>query len=80
MVLFRAAVRLHGETPPADNLELCRQVAHLAGVDAEPFVRVVRHVRGDQKLRPGDAGRLLTDYVRGVQQLVAHIDRYAANG
>jgi hypothetical protein len=80
MVLFRATLRLHGETPPMDTVELCRQVARVAGLDAEPFIRVVRHVRGDAKLRPGDAGPLLADYVRGVQQLVAHIDRYAPSG
>ncbi|MFN2565575.1 MAG: hypothetical protein ABR499_11320 [Gemmatimonadaceae bacterium] len=80
MVLFRATVRLHGETPPTDTVELCRHIGRLAGLDAEPFVRVVRHVRGDDKLRAADAGRVLTDYVRGVQQLVAHIDQYAPGG
>ena len=80
MVLFRATMRLHGETPPGDTVELCRQIGRLAGLDPEPFIRVVRHVRGDDKLRPGDAGRLLTEYVRGVQQLVAHIDRYTPAG
>jgi predicted nucleotidyltransferase len=78
MVLFRATLRLHGETPPADTVELCRHVARLAGLDAEPFVRVVRHVRGEEKLRPNDGGRVLSEYVRGVQQLVAHIDRYTS--
>ncbi len=76
MVLFRAAVRLHGETPPTDTIELCRHVARLAGLDAEPFIRVIRHARADEKLRAADARRLLTDYVTGVQQLVANIDRY----
>ena len=76
MVLFRAAVRLHGETPPVDTIELCRHIARLAALDAEPFIRVIRHARGEEKLRAADAGRLLTDYVRGVQHLVAHIDRY----
>jgi hypothetical protein len=80
MVLFRATMRLHSETPPLDTIELCRQVGRLAGFDPEPFIRVVRHARGDDKLRPSDAGRLLTEYVRGVQQLVAHIDRYAPGG
>jgi hypothetical protein len=80
MVLFRAMMRLHGETPPADTAELCRQAGRLAAFDPEPFVRVVRHARGDDKLRAGDAGRMLTEYVRGVQQLVAHIDRYAPSG
>jgi hypothetical protein len=80
MVLFRATMRLHGETPPADTEELCRQVGRLAGIDADPFIRVVRHVRGAEKVRAAEAGRLLTDYTRGVQQLVAHIDRYNPGG
>ncbi len=80
MVLFRATVRLHDETPPKDTAELCRHVARLAGFDPEPFVRGLRHARGEEKLRAADAGPLLTEYVRGVQQLVAHIDRYMPGG
>jgi hypothetical protein len=80
MVLFRATVRLHGETPPSDTAELCRHVARLAGLDAEPFVRVLRHARGEEKIRASDASGLLAEYVRGVQQLVAHIDHYAPAG
>jgi predicted nucleotidyltransferase len=79
MVLFRASLRLHGQTPPADTVELCRQAAGVAGLDPEPFIRVVRYVRGEEKLKPADARPLLADYVRGVQQLVAHLDRYAPN-
>jgi hypothetical protein len=76
MVLFRATMRLHGRTPPSDTLELCREVGRLAGLDPEPFIRVVRYVRDEDRLRPRDAGPLLTSYVRGVQQLVAHLDQY----
>ena len=76
MVLFRATLRLHGETPPADTAELCRQVARVAGLDATPFVRVLRHARGEEKVRAAEASALLGDYVRGVQRLVAHIDQY----
>jgi predicted nucleotidyltransferase len=80
MVLFRATMRLHSQTPPTDTAELCREVGRLSGLDPEPFIRVVRHVRGEEKVKPGDARPLLTDYVRGVQQLVAHLDRYADGG
>jgi hypothetical protein len=76
MVLFRATMRLHGQVPPMDAVELCRQIGHLAGLDVEPFIRVVRHARGEEKVKPGDARPLLTAYVRGVQQLVVHLDRY----
>jgi hypothetical protein len=76
MVLFRATMRLHGQTPPTDTIELCRQAGRLAGFDPEPFIRVVRHARGETKVKPADARTLLTDYVRGVQELVTHLDRY----
>jgi hypothetical protein len=80
MVLFRATMRLHGETPPSDTAELCRHVARLAGLDAEPFLRVLRHARGEEKIRVADAGAVLSQYVRAVQQLVAHIDQFAPAG
>jgi hypothetical protein len=80
MVLFRATLRLHGETPPASGVEVCRRVGQLAGLDPEPFIRVARHVRGEEKLKPADARPVLTEYVRGVQQLVTHLDRYAPSG
>jgi hypothetical protein len=80
MVLFRAAMRLHGQTPPPDTVQLCHEAGRLTGVDPEPFIRVVRYVRGDEKLKPADARPLLTNYVRGVQQLVTHLDRYTPGG
>lgn len=80
MVLFRATVRLHGQTPPTDTIELCRAVGQLAGLDPEPFIRVVRHARGEAKVKPADGRALLAEYVRGVQQLVTHIDKYTPGG
>jgi hypothetical protein len=80
MVLFRATMRLHGQTPSPDTVELCREVGRLAGLDPNPFISVVRHARGEAKLKPGDARPLLTEYVRGVQHLVAHLDRYVPGG
>jgi predicted nucleotidyltransferase len=80
MVLFRATMRLHGQTPPADTVGLCRQAGELAAFDPEPFIRVVRHVRGEGKVNAADARPLLTEYVRGVQRLVTHLDQYAADG
>jgi hypothetical protein len=80
MVLFRATMRLHGQTPPSDTVELCREVGRLTGLDPEPFIRVLRYVRGEERVKPGDARPVLTGYVRGVQHLVAHLDRYATGG
>jgi hypothetical protein len=76
MVLFRAVVRLHGETPAADNVALAERVATLANLDADAFARAVRHVRGEAKLSGGDAGSVLAGYLAGIEGLKAHLDRF----
>jgi hypothetical protein len=78
MVLFRAVLRLHGETPEGDNVKLAQRVAALAGLDATPFERAVRHVRGEAKLSSSDAGSVLAAYLTGIERLNAYLDRYAA--
>lgn len=78
LVVFRALLRLHGKVPPADALGVVREAAAVAGLDGAPFDRVVRHVRGEQELTSAEAGEVLAGYLRGVQQLVAHLDRYAS--
>lgn len=75
MVIFRAVVRLHGETPPRDQEELCAVVGRLAGFDAAPFAKVVRHVRGTQKLTEQETGAVLSGYLESLHRLVEHIDR-----
>jgi hypothetical protein len=76
MVIFRAVARLHGATPATDNVELSKAVAAYAGFDATPFGRVVRDVRGEQRLSPDDAGTVLGGYMTGVEKLVEHLDRF----
>jgi hypothetical protein len=76
MVLFRAVLRLHGETPDGDNATLAQRVAALAGFDAAPFVRAVRHVRGEAKLPAAEASQVLAGYLTGVERLNAYLDRY----
>lgn len=78
MVLFRAVLRLHGEQPPADNAAVAERVGALAGFDAAPFVRAVRHVRRAEKLSSDDAGRVLTGYLAAIEQLSRHLDRFAS--
>lgn len=78
MVLFRAVLRLHGETPQGDNVLLAERVSTLAAVDAMPFVRAVRHVRGEGKLSASDAGDVLAGYLSGIERLNAHLDRFQA--
>ena len=81
--VFAAAGDLSGlvveitEQVPVDDYEaLSRAVAGTAGFDPEPFVRVVRHVRGTEKLSAADAGTVLAGYLTGMEQLVAHLDRF----
>jgi hypothetical protein len=76
MVIFRAVQRLHGAVPPTDYERLSRDVATRAGFDAEPFVRVVQHVRGTQKIGSSDALAVLTGYLDGMYRLVSYLDRY----
>ena len=75
MVIFRGALRLHGVTPPADREAVCRETAARGGFDAEPFRRVVRHVRGDQALAKTDAPGVLSGYLGGMERLVAYLDQ-----
>lgn len=78
MVIFRGVARLHGERPPADYEALSRWAAATAGFDAAPFVRVVRHTRGTERLAQGGgaAEEILAQYLAAMEALVAHIDRY----
>jgi hypothetical protein len=76
MIIFRAFLRLHGAVAPKDNVSLSQDVARMAAFDAEPFKRVVRHVRAEQTIKPGDASAVLSGYLRGMEQLVGYLDRY----
>lgn len=80
MVIFRAVERLRGETPSRDNVELSRSVASAARVEADAFVRVVRHVRGEARLAPVDAPAVLDGFLRGMEGVVEYLDGFAAQG
>jgi hypothetical protein len=77
MVLFRAVIRLHGEKPEGDNLALSQRVASLAGFDATPFARAVRHVRGESRLSGEESGGALAGYLAGIEQLRRYLDGFA---
>jgi hypothetical protein len=80
MIVFRAFSRLHGAQPSKDNVQLVESVASRAGFDAAPFVRVVRHIRGDPTLKAAEAGDVLAGYLRGMERLVAYLDHYQPVG
>jgi len=79
MIIFRALLRLHGETPATDNVQLSEAVARRVSFDATPFARVVRHVRGEKTISTAEVGTVLAGYLQGMEQLVAYIDRYQAD-
>jgi hypothetical protein len=76
VTLFRAVVRLHGERPPAGDAAVVERTGALAGFDATPFARVVRHVRGEAMLQPGEARAALAGYLAGLERLIAHLDQF----
>lgn len=78
MVLFRAAVRLAGDRPSTDYEALVNQVAGLAGFAPEPFLRVIGHVRGKQKLSLQEARPVLDGYLAAVQRFVIYVDGFGA--
>lgn len=78
MVLFRAITRLNGGVPSTDYLVLSQTVADRASFDVTPFAKVVRHVRGEQKLAAADAPAVLAGYLAGLEQMIRYLDRFVA--
>jgi hypothetical protein len=74
MVIFRAVLRYLGEVPSTDYEALCRQMTARTGISTEPFARVVRHVRGAQKLPDQEVLPVLADYLAGAQAVVRYMD------
>ena len=76
LALFRAVVRLHREAAPRDDAAAVERTGVLAGFDASPFVRVVRHVRGEQMLQPGEIRGTLAGYLLALERLIAFLDQW----
>ncbi|HJQ22135.1 MAG TPA: nucleotidyltransferase domain-containing protein [Gemmatimonadaceae bacterium] len=76
MVVFRAVLRLRGEEPPRDYVELSKRVAAVSEMDGTAFAQVVWHKRGEQQIRPADVPDVLARALSGLGQLVQYLDRY----
>jgi predicted nucleotidyltransferase len=76
MALFRAVVRLRGESPSKDDGELVTAVATVVGCDAAPFARLIQHRRGNVPLKPADAAAVVSGCLEGLQRLVRYLDQY----
>jgi hypothetical protein len=75
MIIFRALLRYHGESPPTDYERLVSAVAARTGMDGAPFVRVVRLLRGSEKLPENEVQQVLAGYLAGAHALVDYLDR-----
>src|SRR5438105_13991994 len=76
MVVFRGVSRLFGHAPLQDYEELARSLAQRAGFTPDPFVKVVRHVRGTEKIPRENAAGILEGYLAAMERLVAYLDEY----
>ncbi|HEY1951348.1 MAG TPA: nucleotidyltransferase domain-containing protein [Gemmatimonadaceae bacterium] len=76
MVIFRGISRLVGEAPSQDYEELTQALARRAGFAAEPFVKVIRHVRGTEKIPREGAAGILEEYLAAMERLVAYLNEF----
>jgi predicted nucleotidyltransferase len=76
MVIFRGVSRLHGQVPSQDYEELTRQLAQRAGFAPEPFVKVIRHVRGTEKIARESAAGILEAYLAAMERLVSYLNEF----
>ncbi|HUF65303.1 MAG TPA: hypothetical protein VMM17_04935 [Gemmatimonadaceae bacterium] len=74
MVLYRALLRLAGESRPTDYEELTRAAARVAGFDADAVLTVVRHVRGSQRVPEREASAVAAAYLEALEQLGRHLE------
>jgi hypothetical protein len=78
LVLLRATLRLLGETPPADSLEVCDRVRARCSIDTTSAKRIVMHTRGKEPLGAAEIEPLVERYLAEAQEVVAYLDRYSA--
>jgi len=76
MVIFRGVSRLFGHAPSQDYEELTRSLAQRAGFSPDPFVKVIRHVRGTEKIPRENAAGILEEYLAAMERLVAYVNEY----
>ena len=76
MVIFRGVSRMHGQVPSQDYEDLTRKLAERAGFSPEPFVKVIRHVRGTEKIAREGAAGILEAYLAAMERLVAYLNEF----
>ena len=78
MVVFRGVSRLAGQPPSQDYGELTRALAQRAGFSSEPFVKVIGHVRGTEKIPRETAASILEGYLAAMERLVGYLNELSA--
>jgi predicted nucleotidyltransferase len=76
MVIFRGISRLLAKAPSQDYEELTRSLAQRAGFSPEPFVKVIRHSRGTEKIPRESASAILEGYLSAMERLVAYLNEF----
>jgi len=76
MVIFRGISRLVGQAPSQDYEELTRTLALRAGFSPDPFVKVIRHVRGGEKIARESAAGILEGYLAAMERLVSYLNEF----
>jgi hypothetical protein len=76
LVLFRAMLRLVGESPPADSEAVCARVQERCGIETATVLRIVRHTRQKDPIAAAEAGSLVEQYLATAQAMVSYLDRY----
>ena len=76
LVLFRAMLRLVGDTPPADSEAVCARVHERCGIDTSTVLRIVRHTRQKEPISAAEADGLVEKYLNTAQAVVSYLDRY----
>lgn len=77
LVIFRAVLRLAGETPQRDAIQVIETVSNRAGFDGEPFAAAHRLRRGSA-LDDSRTESLIEGYLKGMSQLVRYLDALPA--
>lgn len=76
LVLFRATLRLHGEEPPVDSLDVVTRVRARTGIEVDAIEAVLRHQRGVARIAAGDVPAMMERYLGVARGLVRHLDQW----
>lgn len=77
LVLMRSALRLMGESPPADSDAMCERFTARSGRDAGVVRRVLRHARGIEAIDKRVAEGVVEEYLNFAEHFVTFVDAWS---